>query len=299
MRFFVALFFAVASLGMIGCGEIDFVVDGAQAPDSGMPLGDGGPMFMGDTGILTVDAGPGVDTGVVTPDTGVVGEDASGGQDAGTSPDDAAVVSATCGNAVLDPGEACDPGHFVGPASDGGVRAVHVDAADLAMCPDSDCGRIACPGGAVVNGHHYCVYYAAPPVSGGQAMALSWQDSAELAAQVAAVRTLGSSPVGGWVGQIGLVGGPNAYSWTSGYWSTAPVRAWCNQTTIVCPTVSGADIPWASPLASSTDCDGLGTGGNWHVAMTTGASGSPTVRCVTSAPSHAFSMVFPINVPMS
>ena len=295
MRSFVALLFVVASLGLIGCGQIDFVVDGAQAPDSGMPLGDGGPMFMGDTGMLTVDAGPGVDTGIVAPDTGVVGEDASGGQDAGTSPDDAAVVSATCGNAVLDPGEACDPGHFVGPASDGGVRVVRVDAADLAMCPDADCGRIACPGGAVVSGR-YCVYVGNPPASGGSLMGLSWHDAAERDLQVQAIRSL-MPPSSTWTGLIALYGGPNAYDWSPPYWQSAHVRAWCDTSVISCPATSGTDIPWA--FASSTRC---GSGSGWRVSMTvrSAAASAPTVACVnTGVTVQAFSVVFPINAPTS
>lgn len=200
MRHLIFVLVACACL-VAGCGEVDFVVDAGPAPDGGLPVGDGGPMFMGDAGPTVVDSGvPGMEDAWVTP-----GEDASAPtDDAATGSDAGSVVSPTCGNAVIDPGEICDPGHLV--HDDAGVHA-ESSSADRTMCPD--CHSIVCPtapgssrlaglvSGTGTAADNRCVYVA-PTLPGTPYRRLSWSSTAERNAYFGALRTLGT-PVSGSV----------------------------------------------------------------------------------------------------
>lgn len=228
MRGFLVSFVVVVATLVVGCGEIDMVVDGSAAPDAGILPGDGGPMFgdagpmMGDGGPMADAGSPVEDTGVGVSDTGVVASDA--GVDASA---DAAVASATCGNAVLDPGEVCDPGTLV--YDDAGLAHAVVFPGARAMCPDADCARVACPDGGAVVRDSYCIYLgtSAPSWSTG-AQPLSWQDVAEREAQFAAIRAqLPADSMGRWVGMIALhhIGAfpGGTWYWEPPYWATGRV----------------------------------------------------------------------------
>lgn len=207
MRHLIFVVVACACL-VAGCGEIDMTVDGASAPDAGLPMGDGGPMSMGDTGPTLADSGTaptdsGADAGTST------GEDASvPAEDAAMPMGDAgSMVAPTCGNAVLDPGEICDPGHLV--RDDAGVHA-EVSSADRTMCPD--CHSIVCPAatgsnqlaglvaGTGTSADNRCVYVMSPSFPVAPYRRLSWETLAERNAYFAVIRALptpvhGSIPV--------------------------------------------------------------------------------------------------------
>lgn len=254
MRGFFVCFVVLVSL-IAGCGGIDSVVDGS-VPDSGQLLGDGGPFAgdagVGDTGMVLpgVDGGDLADAGLT--DAGLTGDDAA------VSASDASVVTGTCGNAVLDPGEACDPGHVV--RDDGGTRVV-VSAADRAFCPDADCGRVACPssvgmyGGPVDN--RYCVYYVAPTATvPAGARSLLWGDQRERDAQFTVLRAaMAAQGAASWSGSIGLhrsgtCVAPGSNACPAG----SPAGASCRPTattTGVCAVYGG----FGSPSPTTTRCE--------------------------------------------
>jgi hypothetical protein len=115
---------------------------------------------------------------------------------------DAWMPTTTCGNAVIDPGEVCDPGVRMTPP-DGGPP--FVAPINLAYCPA--CTAVVCPAGTAgitdtgTPADNRCVTFtaAAPRSSdypGWVARVLSWGSRAERDAYISAFRTLGPTTIG-------------------------------------------------------------------------------------------------------